>query len=202
MLQLHSLAYPITALGPGRRLALWVAGCPLRCHGCITPQLQAADSGKAIALERLLQHLLKLPTPLDGISLTGGEPFAQAEPLAALLSALKAARNHWNVLVFSGYPLAHLQAQAAAQKLLAQTDILVAGPFLPEQQRAHPLAASANQQVHYLSTIGKSLHSACAALPPNQANLALGQQGTHLLVGLVTTEKRLEIHQHNGIRVA
>ena len=75
-LMLHSLAHPVTALGPGRRVALWVAGCPLRCPGCITPQLLEAGGGRAVAVDRLAERILHLEDDLDGITLSGGEPFA------------------------------------------------------------------------------------------------------------------------------
>ncbi|MEM7016481.1 MAG: 4Fe-4S cluster-binding domain-containing protein, partial [Pseudomonadota bacterium] len=42
------LAYPVTALGPGRRVVLWVAGCSLRCKDCITPELLDSEQGRII----------------------------------------------------------------------------------------------------------------------------------------------------------
>ena len=104
-LRLHSLAYPVTALGPGRRLAMWVSGCSLNCRGCISPELQSPKSGKDITTERLLDHILSLQESLDGLSLTGGEPFEQASALSVLLEDLRQQRPDWNILAFSGYPL-------------------------------------------------------------------------------------------------
>jgi hypothetical protein len=57
-------------------------------------------------------------------------------------------------MVFSGYPLEAIRARpdAAAQELLAQTDILVDGPYvreLPETRRRW--IGSANQRVHFLT---------------------------------------------------
>lgn len=195
MLNLHSLAYPVTALGPGTRLALWVAGCPLRCRQCITPELWSPDKGKPIAEDTLLQHILNLSIHLDGITLSGGEPFAQAKSLSLLLKNLKQVRPEWNYLVFSGFPLSHLEQQKEMKALLHYVDILVAGAFIPELQQPHALAASSNQQVHYLTETGKKLQTACEALPINQANLALGQEQEHLLVGILQPEARNKIHQ-------
>ena len=50
----HSLAYPVTSLGPGRRVVLWVAGCSRRCPGCISPELLTSDAGQEVAVERVL----------------------------------------------------------------------------------------------------------------------------------------------------
>ena len=199
-LNLHSIAYPVTALGPGQRLALWVSGCSLNCKGCITPELQAPESGKNIKLDTLVTHLLKVSTQLDGITLTGGEPFEQAEAVTALLMALKQARPNWNVLVFSGYSLSCLRKHPQRSQLLNQVDILVDGVYLQGHNGIHPLTASANQQVHYLSQRGTALRHACESLTINQANLALGISQTAQLIGIIRTPERRQIHQKLSLK--
>jgi anaerobic ribonucleoside-triphosphate reductase activating protein len=57
-------------------------------------------------------------------------------------------------MVFSGYILAQARqmSDAAVADLLARTDILVDGPYLPEQpERRRRWIGSANQQIHFLS---------------------------------------------------
>lgn len=39
------LLYPITALGPGERIALWVSGCDRKCNKCANPELWDDYSG-------------------------------------------------------------------------------------------------------------------------------------------------------------
>ena len=194
-LNLHSIAYPVTALGPGQRLVVWVSGCSLNCKGCISPELQPAESGKAVKIETLVKHFLTLPAILDGITLSGGEPFEQPQALTVLLMALKKECPHWNVLAFSGYPLAYLRRNADCQKLLAEVDILVDNPYLQDCEGEHPLTASKNQQVHYLTPCGVALRNACEALTLNQANLAVGISPTQRLVGIIRTNERQQIHQ-------
>ncbi len=125
LLRLAHIAYPETALGPGRRLALWVAGCPLDCNGCITPELQSLTAGKAISIESLAQRILALKPALDGVTFTCGEPFAQASALAQLWEQLAQLRPQWSLMVFSGFALAQLRANPGASILLKATDILV-----------------------------------------------------------------------------
>lgn len=31
--------YPVEVLGPGKRAAVWLCGCPHRCTGCSNPEL-------------------------------------------------------------------------------------------------------------------------------------------------------------------
>lgn len=199
-LKLYSIAYPVTALGPGHRVAVWVAGCPLRCKGCITPQLLSTDAGKSIAVTRLAQHLLRLPVPLDGVTLTGGEPFAQAEALAALLRLVKAGCPQWNVLMFSGFTLRQWQHGDVTQRqLLQQIDVLVDGPYLAGKPGRHPLTASANQQLHLLTPQAQTLKPALDALPANAANLGINPQGEDCLIGIVEPGARQRLHR--GLRL-
>lgn len=197
-LKLHSLAYPVTALGPGQRVVLWVSGCSLNCKHCISPELRDKNAGQWIETQRLYQHLCKLPEDLNGISLSGGEPFEQALALAKLLELLQAARPQWNVLAFSGYPLKHLKQQENARQLLAYVDILVDGPYAYQQPGNHPLAASSNQQLHYLTPRGLTLRAACEKLPLNAANLGVGNSPQQRLIGILdpaTRERLLRVWQ-------
>lgn len=197
-LRFARLAYPVTALGPGRRLALWVAGCSLRCHGCITPELQSADAGKAIPVARLAERILALNTALDGITLTGGEPFEQAEALAELWASIAPQRPEWDLLAFSGYTLAQLQARPNSGRLLAFTDLLVAGPFLPQRPSQHPLLASGNQQLHDLTPRGRRMMIACDESSPPRANLGYLGDGRGWLVGLLDPDERRSLHRRLG----
>lgn len=196
MLRISHLAWPVTSLGPGRRAAMWLAGCPMRCKACITPQLQSENSGYAIHLETALARLLQLPAYIDGLSLTGGEPFFQATALTELLRPLKQQRPSWNILVFSGYSLEHLQTDDDCRRLLSLTDLLVDGSFMPERMPgSHPLLASANQRLHALSTCGQALLKACTALDANTAELGLSRRGEDWLIGILDQHERQQLHQ-------
>lgn len=200
-LRLHSLAYPVTALGPGRRVAVWVAGCPLRCKGCITPGLLSADAGKSITIERVAKRLFTLPTSLDGITLTGGEPFAQAQALSVLLDAIKAERPQWNVLTFSGFPLEQLRRGTPWQRsLLARTDVLVDGPYAARLPGHHPLLASANQRMHLLTGRARELEEKLSALRTNVANLGLNSDANDWLIGILDSASRRRLHDNLGLR--
>lgn len=62
-----------------------LAGCPLNCVYCDTPQAIPLDSGQTLHLETLLASLPQKKTPLALV--TGGEPLAQKNCIA-LLEAL------------------------------------------------------------------------------------------------------------------
>jgi anaerobic ribonucleoside-triphosphate reductase activating protein len=142
------------AEGPGRRFALWFQGCPLRCPGCCNPEMLPFEGGTPRAAGDVVEELRAAAeaSGLEGITLLGGEPLAHARPGAALARAAHALGL--NVMVFSGYLLEEARALAdpAVQELLAETDILVDGPYvreLPETTRRW--IGSSNQRVHFLS---------------------------------------------------
>ena len=191
----HSYAYPVTALGPGDRLALWVSGCTLGCRGCVTPELWDRDAGSRTSTSALARQVLGVDRHLDGVTLTGGEPFEQAAALADLLDRLREHRPHWNVLVYSGLSLAALRRRgAAAGALLARTDVLVAGAYRPDRPPNHPLAGSGNQRLHYLTERGRALRQEIDALPPNRANLGLRADGQgEWLIGVMDPGSRAAI---------
>jgi anaerobic ribonucleoside-triphosphate reductase activating protein len=196
-LNLARLAYPVTALGPGRRAVLWVAGCPLQCPGCISPELRDPAAGARLPWSRVLARLLALPG-LDGITLTGGEPFAQAGPLAELLEALAPARPDWDVLAYSGYSLARLRRLGPdVERLLAGCDVLVAGPYRADRPARHPLAGSGNQRVYRLSP--RSQGPRWEDLPDQPANLGSGAAGD-LLIGILNPARRARLHRDLGLR--
>ena len=43
-LSIARIYYPVKTLGPGNRIGIWTAGCPRRCSGCISPELQHAEA--------------------------------------------------------------------------------------------------------------------------------------------------------------
>lgn len=200
-LYLYCIAHPVTALGPGRRVALWVSGCSLACKGCITPELWDRSAGQSVTVERVQQRLLALESDIDGITLTGGEPFEQPAALAELLTELAAERPHWNVLAFSGYPLRSLQKKGRdARRLLDRLDLLVAGPYVAKRAGKRSLIASDNQVLHCLSGRGRALRPAFEAQQANMANLAVGPDGEKMLIGVIQPEARQGIHQDLGIQ--
>lgn len=139
------------AEGPGRRFALWVQGCSLRCTGCCNPEMLSPGGGAEHLVEALAAQVLSTPG-IDGLSLLGGEPFEQAGPLAELCRLVRAAGL--SVMAYSGYTLEELCASAdpGVGALLAQVDLLLDGRFraeLPEARRRW--VGSSNQRLHFLT---------------------------------------------------
>ena len=57
MLRVAAIAEDTCAEGPGRRWALWVQGCSLRCAGCCNPEMFDERRGEATAIEELAARI-------------------------------------------------------------------------------------------------------------------------------------------------
>jgi anaerobic ribonucleoside-triphosphate reductase activating protein len=127
--------FPVTVLGPGRRIGIWLQGCSIACKGCISQDTWAADPGRLMALPELLNWCRSVSGgQLDGITLSGGEPFDQPQALAALLNGLlawrKQAQLDFDILCYSGYPYAKLQR--LHPRLLEKLDALIPEPYVAQ----------------------------------------------------------------------
>ncbi len=117
--------------GPGFRTAIFTQGCPHHCPGCHNPESHDPEGGTQWTLEAVEAKFTGNPL-LDGITLSGGEPFQQ--PAACAELARRAHAKGLNVWTFTGYLYEQLLQKAeqepAIGDLLRQTDVLVDGPFL------------------------------------------------------------------------
>jgi anaerobic ribonucleoside-triphosphate reductase activating protein len=155
MLRVATIVDDTRAEGPGRRWALWVQGCSIRCPGCCNPEMFDERRGDAIELDPLVVQITEARARgVEGVTFLGGEPFEQAAGLAAL--ARHARGLAMTVMVFSGYTLAQLRARGDAAELLALTDLLVDGPYDRTQPEPRPplgrrWIGSANQGMQFLT---------------------------------------------------
>ena len=135
--------------GLGIRLAVFFQGCPHDCPGCHNPQTHDFNGGTEMTLEQIVA-LMDNPL-IDGVTLTGGEPFCQPE--AAYQIAVEAHKRELDVISYSGYTLEKLieMNRKEIMDLLKESDILIDGPFLQAKRTLDvPFVGSSNQRVIYL----------------------------------------------------
>lgn len=131
--------------GPGIRAMVWVAGCHRRCPGCSQPEFFGFDVGQEVPVAELWKRIRSI-ADIDGITFSGGEPFEQARPLAALA---KLAHMHGKTVVsYTGYRLEALQADRQRfGPLLDEVDLLIDGEFREELTGNYRWRGSANQRL-------------------------------------------------------
>ncbi|MFZ6777601.1 4Fe-4S single cluster domain-containing protein [Undibacterium sp. Ji83W] len=146
--------FPVTVLGPGRRIGIWVQGCSIACKGCVSQDTWARDGSKEMTVAALLSWCREVSAgQFDGITISGGEPFEQPKALHALLDGLHHWRNSsgmdFDILCYSGYPLATLQKKHA--DLLQKLDALIPEPFIASKPLIQAWRGSSNQPLVLLS---------------------------------------------------
>ena len=138
------------AEGPGRRSVVGFSGCPIRCAGCLVPHTWPQDSGSPRAVVAIADALLDPAHPGDGVTVVGGEPFAQPEGLAALLIELRRREPDLHLTAYSGYTLEALgrRREPAVRAALDLLDLLIDGPFVRRlHQGAGEWRGSTNQRL-------------------------------------------------------
>ncbi len=138
--------------GPGFRYTVFTQGCFHDCAGCHNPETHDPGGGHETTVDGLADAMRKNPL-LDGLTLSGGEPFLQVE--ACLELAERARELGLNIWAYSGYTFEDLCADPDKKRLLAACDVLVDGPFVLSQRTLEKrFRGSKNQRV---IDVGKSL---------------------------------------------
>ena len=148
---LSRIHFPVTKLGPGRRVGIWLQGCSIRCPGCISTDTWAQDRGVTVVGE-VLQAITPWVPVADGFTISGGEPFDQPVALAALLAGIRALSAR-DILIFSGHPVEALAPQLASMEGLI--DALIADPFDEAAPQTLALRGSDNQRLVPLTALGR-----------------------------------------------
>ncbi len=114
--------------GPGMRIAVFTQGCHRHCPGCHNQHTWDPNGGKDCSIDEILQRVDSNPL-LSGITITGGEPFEQPEPLIELVKEIK--KRQMEVAIFSGGTWDELTKDRSSKQfeLLSLCDVLVDGAF-------------------------------------------------------------------------
>ena len=149
-MQIGKILFPITTLGPGRRLGVWVQGCNRFCVGCSNPELQIFDETKNISVEKIFDATINLD--FDGITISGGEPFLQARELKELIEDYREC-GYDDILVYTGYTMEELvnKNDENINYILSNISVLVDGPFRSDLVDDIPLRGSSNQNIWILN---------------------------------------------------
>ena len=171
LIAVNKAHFPVTVLGPGRRIGIWMQGCSIGCPGCISRDTWEADPGRRMPLESLLAWCFEVARAgVDGVTISGGEPFDQPDALHALLSGFCAWRDRedrrFDLLCYSGHPLRTLERRH--RRILDLLDAIIPEPYLESRPTERRWRGSANQPLLPLSDLGRTRYGAAHALPAAQ----------------------------------
>ena len=130
--------------GPGLRTSIYLAGCLHHCPGCHNPESWNMNGGEERTLDELMEIITYNEAP---VTFSGGDPLAQAEPLAHLVERIKR-ETGYNVWCYTGYTWEQVKQQPQLMKVVKQLDVLVDSPFLmAERDTKLRFRGSSNQRL-------------------------------------------------------
>lgn len=135
----------VTKLGPNVRFGIWTQGCPRRCPGCMTPESQPLDQGEVMETEELADKIRR--SGHFEITISGGEPFIQAESLSEMIKELRKSVD-LGVIIYTGYTIEEIEAfpDPSYRQLLGQCDLLIDGAYVEALNDGKNLRGSSNQR--------------------------------------------------------
>lgn len=124
--------------GDGARYVVFVQGCSHHCPGCHNPETWDFDGGTEMTVEDIATDYRKHRL-LDGITLSGGDPFFQQKACVELLKLLPGV----NVWVYTGFEYDEIKNTELAK----MADVLVTGRFVQELACDGKMYGSSNQKI-------------------------------------------------------
>ncbi len=179
-LRVHATEPRSRANGPGSRFVVWMQGCTLGCPGCFNAATHPTDGGRVVDVAELVAEIASAhaSAPIDGVSLSGGEPLQQAAAAVELLDGVRALGL--STLAFSGYTLDEIRALPHGADVLARLDVLIDGRYVSTERLASGLRGSANQTIQLLT----SRYSLGEVEATPVAEIRIGPTGEVVLTGV------------------
>lgn len=190
---------PLTkVLGPGNRFAIWVQGCPFHCKGCLAPDSLNIDSGYLFSISVLAEEILSQQS-IEGITISGGEPFEQAASLVQLIDLVKQEKN-LGIIVYSGYDYEKLMRKAKSEievsHLLEKIDLLIDGLYIETKNDGFSMKGSSNQRFICLTDRYKEFVDALIMNPHRAVEFHVGLDD----ITLVGVPSKQQIDQWNMLK--
>lgn len=148
-----------TVNGEGLRSVLFLSGCFHNCPGCHNKDMQDINYGENIEVNEIITRIKDNIPIIEGVTISGGEPFEQWENLLPLLQEIR--KESLTCWVYTGYTYNQINNKNNFNKLLPWIDVLVEGPFIKDLlTKDHPYIGSSNQRILQLSSgnINRELH--------------------------------------------
>jgi len=178
-LRIHHLEPSSRANGPGLRFVVWVQGCSLGCPACFNPETHPKAGGEIISTAVLAEIALRERGNIEGITVSGGEPFQQIQALGGFLSIIREQSN-LSTLVFTGFTWKEIQRLPGAAEVLKSIDVLLAGRYRNDLRIAKSLLGSSNKTIYFLS----DRYSACDLEEVPAAEILIRPDGTTFRTGI------------------
>jgi anaerobic ribonucleoside-triphosphate reductase activating protein len=130
--------------GEGVRYVIFMQGCQHFCPGCHNPDTWDFEGGEEVSVEKLVADI-SFRKYIDGITLSGGDPFYQQEECLKLIDHMPG----MNVWIYTGFEYDEIKDTELAKR----ADVLVTGPFIEDLRCEGKMYGSSNQEIHRRSEL-------------------------------------------------
>ena len=168
-------AQSTAVLGPYKRYAIWVQGCNKRCIGCVSPDAQPLDEGQAVGTVELAADILSV-SEIEGITISGGEPFLQQEALCYLIDIVQEVRD-LGVILYTGFTYEEI----ADTELARRCDLIIDGEYKEELNDDRSLRGSSNQRVICITDRYKGVVDQYYGVPGRKVEFILNNQQINMV---------------------
>ena len=151
LLNIHEVLPESSVNGPGKRYVIWTQGCLKNCSGCCNPDTHDTSNRRLISITDLINDIRVHSRDIEGISISGGEPFLQAEAMFHFLKEIRENMPELSIILFSGYSLEEILHLPYGKKCLHFVDVLIDGEYCISLA-THGIPASQNQRLHFFTT--------------------------------------------------
>lgn len=125
--------------GDGIRYVIFCQGCKHHCFGCQNPETWDFNGGYEVSPRELAEDIKK-HKHIDGITLSGGDPFYQQDECISLLNCLPKDLSVW---IYTGFNYEEIKNTALAQ----MANYIVDGKFEIDKAVTGQMYGSSNQRI-------------------------------------------------------
>lgn len=125
LIRLSGVLYDSVVNGEGIRTTIFTQGCAHNCKGCQNKHTHSLNGGVLKDIDELIQEI-DSNIIVRNITISGGEPFLQADELRYLVYALKSL--NYDIWLYSGFTIEEIK-QNGLSDILECVDVLVDGKF-------------------------------------------------------------------------
>ena len=184
-LRVHAILKRTTSLGPGERFAIWLQGCDKNCPGCMSPSSRDLSGGAVKSVDEIAEMVLaeKAEKNIEGMTISGGEPFLQYRALCRLLTLIRE-KGGLSVIIYTGYYLDELIKMKITEinEILGNlSDIIIDGPYIPELNDGKSLRGSSNQTINLTSPRYKEIADALYGCADRKCEIRLNGKEAFLV---------------------
>jgi len=185
--RIHAVLPRSRANGPGLRYVVWVQGCTLACPGCFNPETHSplipgvtAATPAALADAVIAEAAIAAGErePVEGVTLTGGEPLEQAEMASAFCQGIKD-RSELGIIILTGFTRHEIERDQEKARAVEHADMVIAGRYNPRLRIARGLRGSSNKE--YWARTRRYRPGDFAGVP--EVELLVGPDGTLTVTG-------------------